>query len=55
MENVKLKSGGFVMYITSLITDASGNQFATCKWLDDDKELNMSDFSLNDLVAVPKE
>jgi uncharacterized protein YodC (DUF2158 family) len=54
-ETVKLKTDGFVMTITTFTTDASGNQSATCKWNDDDKQLNMSNFSLNDLITFPKE
>ena len=49
-ETVKLKTGSPEMIITSLITDTSGNEYAICKWLGDDKQLHMSDFLLKDLI-----
>jgi uncharacterized protein YodC (DUF2158 family) len=49
-DTVRLKTGSSEMIITSLITDLSNNEYAICKWQDDDKQLNMSDYLLKDLI-----
>lgn len=54
-ETVKLKTDSPEMIITSLITDTSGKEYAICKWLDDDKQLNMFDFLLKDLEVIKQD
>jgi uncharacterized protein YodC (DUF2158 family) len=54
-DTVKLKTGGPEMVITTLMVDISNNEYAICKWTDDDKQLNMSDFLLNELEVIKQD
>ena len=49
---VRLKSGGPEMTVTSCTKYADGTEFVTCKWNDQNNELNMTDFPIECLDAI---
>ena len=49
---VRLKSGGPEMTVTSSMKNADGTEFVTCKWQDNENQLNMADFSVEALDVI---
>jgi uncharacterized protein YodC (DUF2158 family) len=49
---VRLKSGGPDMTTTSCFKNDKGEEFFTCKWKDNNGELNMSDFPMETLDVI---